>query len=146
MFKKLLRKKQTKSNIVQFFKPEKCSKNCKVIHVNNDLSLIILLEYKGETFKWNFKLEHIPFMDVIYFRTELEKLVLYKSFRIEVLDFLNGYIIGFLHDDFKKTTINKIFWSFISTYETKNNNFKKRFSNYISTPLETVFEEKETHF
>ena len=148
MFKKLMKRKyeRNRRKDIKFFKPEKCSKKCKVICVNNDLSLIIILDYKGETFKWNFRLENIPIISLLYFKTELEKLVLYKTFCIDVIDFKDGYIYGYLFDKIKNKSINTMFRSLINTYETTHNNFKNNKFNSTSKPLETIFEEQYTVF
>lgn len=146
MFKKIKKKTQRKSDI-KFFIPDKCSKKCQVVHVNNDLTLIIILKYKKEKFKWNFRLENIPNINLLYFRRELEKLVLYKNLEIEVLDFKDGYIHGYLFDQIKNKSINTMFKGLISTYETHNNLRNKSFkSNLPNTELGTIFEEKETIF
>ena len=148
MFKKFLKKNtRTRNENVKFFIPEKCSKKCKVIFVNNDLSMIILLDYKGETFKWNFKLDNIPSINMLYFKNQLEKMVLYKTFEIQVLNFIDGYIHGVLFDKYKNKSINTMFGFFISTYETKNNNLRSNnYKNFKTIKLDTIFEEKETHF
>ena len=131
---------------INFFKPEKCSKKCKVINVNEDLSLIIILDYKGESFKWNFRLENIPSISLVYFKTQLEKMVLYKTFDIEVLDFKDGYIYGYLFEKIKNKSINSMFRGFINTYETTHNNFRKNEVNQNSITLDTIFEEQQTTF
>ena len=63
--------------------------------------MIILLDYKGETFKWNFKLDNIPSINMLYFKNQLEKMVLYKTFEIQVLNFIDGCIHGVLFDKYK---------------------------------------------
>ena len=82
------------------------------MQVNEDLTLVILLKYKKELFRWNFKLENIPLLNVFYFKNELEKLVRYKTFEIQVIDFKDGYIHGILFDKYKNKSINSIFFYF----------------------------------
>ena len=120
-------------------------KKCKVMQVNEDLTLVILLKYKKELFRWNFKLENIPLLNVFYFKNELEKLVRYKTFEIQVIDFKDGYIHGILFDKYKNKSINSIFSSIISAYETQNSKIDNFKSNYSNVILDTIFEEKETH-
>ena len=147
MFRNLLKKRQKRLQEIKFFIPEKCAKKCKVIGVGNDLSMIILLDYKGETFKWNFKLDNIPSIKMLYFKNQLEKMVLYKTFEIQVLNFINGCIHGILFDKYKNKTVNTMFSFFISTYETKDNHFRdNNFKNIVPKKFDTIFEEKETHF
>ncbi len=146
MLKYLMKKKYSSKRNVKFFIPEKCSKKCEVINVNDDLSLVIYLKYKSELFKWNFRLENIPSIKLLYFRNQLEKLVLYKTFEIQVIDFKDGYIHGILFDKYKNKTVNSMFGSFISSYETKNSFVNDRKIRVTKSKLDTIFEEKETRF
>ena len=70
MFRNLLKDKKDYKKLNSLYL--KNVQKCKVIGVGNDLSMIILLDYKEITFKWNFKLDNILSIKMLYFKNQLE--------------------------------------------------------------------------
>jgi hypothetical protein len=109
-------------NKIGFYTLGRTPKNCKIIKVNTDLSLVVIFNHKGGLYRWNCILDNIPLIKSIYYKQELEKIILDKYLEIMVREYKNGFVYGSLYDNYK--SINAYFNFFMHSYETPKGSFK----------------------
>jgi len=153
-FKKNTNNEEKIKNI-QFFSFNKEPKDCKVIKVNLDLSLVVIFSHKGKLYKWKCILDNIPQIKSMYYKISLEKLVLNKYLKIVINHYNNGLVYGILYNELK--SVNAYFLFLMHT--NKTNDGKIKINKYPFTftykgliykpkyneqnPLETIEEEEE---
>jgi len=134
-----------KINKIDFFSFNTDPKKCKVIEVNLDLSCIIIFTLNKKLYKWHCILDNLPQIKSLYYKIELEKLLLNKELKIVISKYANNIVYGIIYDG--KKSINAYFSFLIHSEETKEGLIKiskKPIINRI--PLETIHENRETTF
>ena len=134
-----------KINKIDFFSFNTDPKKCKVIEVKLDLSCIIIFTLNKKLYKWHCILDNLPKIKSLYYKIELEKLLLNKELKIVISKYDNNIVYGIIYDG--KKNINSYFSVLIHSEETKEGLIKiskKPIINRI--PLETIHENCETIF